>query len=409
MRIGKIGWLIVLALALGLGWQFWPRVVGIFGWSFTEDVSGRSVFYRLLAKYQHGDEVIDFNVVVGCNVRITRYGDGDKSYDAFRDPVVFAKKTQDGGAVWQLIPDACQGHTTGNGEIPQDFLPGAIWFDHAEDEAFGIAYVTEDAFESPSSVLKFLGARIDPGTGDDWVEFQPTASQNLIDPRPFSAITPAPPAAEVRANLWNKNKLVEWTRSSFECRAVHRYHLTDPAGREAVRRIWPASRPEFWIPTSADAESISKHLYGKANIDGHRSSEYFHFGAHKADGFPTRARGGMVMALPGQGQLPPVIFPMRAEDGVPWATPALANADVIRRDVEIAGKRGFAYCYTLIAGRGALEDLHVPGYAKRKFVTYVDAKRIFGEENNHMHPSIEPHLFFERDEYFYALMAFGLN
>lgn len=117
----------------------------------------------------------------------------------------------------------------------------------------------------------------------------------------------------------------------------------------------------------------------------------------------------MVMALPGQGQLPPVIFPMRAEDGVPWATPALANADVIRRDVEIAGKRGFAYCYTLIAGRGALEDLHVPGYAKRKFVTYVDGKRIFGEENNHMHPSIEPHLFFERDEYFYALMAFGLN
>lgn len=370
-------------------------------------------YYRLTAKYHYGNETIDFNVVVGCSVRVTRYGTGDSSYDASRDPVVFAKRTSDGGAIWQLIPDVCQGRTTENGDIPQDFLPGAIWFEQAEDQAFGIAYVTEDAFESPRSVLKFLGARIDPANRDDWVTFQPTALQNLADAREFSKVTAFPPESEVKAHQWDTTKLVEWTRSSFECRAVHRYHLTEPAGREAVRQIWPPSRPEFWMPTDAEVESVSKHLYGRAIIEGHPSAEYFHFGRHHADGFPTRARGGMVMTRPGtgppRGPLPPVIFPIRAEDGVPWAEPRLADADVIHREVEITDKRGFAYCYALLFGRGALEELHIPGYAKRTFVTHVDGKPIFGEGRYQMHPSIEPRLFFERDEYFYVLSAFGLN
>jgi hypothetical protein len=129
------------------------------------------VFFRLKASYLRGSERIDFDIVVGCNVRVTAYKDGEESYDAVRDPLFFVKATQDGGALLQIVPNACLGQTTQNRDVPKDFLPGAIWFESKDDFSFGIGYVTEDAFESPRSKLKFLGATITKASRREWEAF----------------------------------------------------------------------------------------------------------------------------------------------------------------------------------------------------------------------------------------------
>ena len=95
----------------------------------TPPAKNGSYFFRLTAKYMHGDEAVNFDIVVGCAVRVTVYGNDTNLYDAFRDPIFFVVPTRDGGAIMQIVPNACRGETSDNGDVPKDFLPGAIWFD----------------------------------------------------------------------------------------------------------------------------------------------------------------------------------------------------------------------------------------------------------------------------------------
>src|SRR5687767_7699669 len=104
---------ITAVLALAAYWLFAGPPVSP---NFVKSTEDRSVFFRLVSKYRHGEEMIDFDIVVGCAVRVTGYGYGGSSYYAFRDPIFFVKKTGDGAAMMQLVPDACQGQTTENGE-----------------------------------------------------------------------------------------------------------------------------------------------------------------------------------------------------------------------------------------------------------------------------------------------------
>lgn len=409
MRWFKVAGIIVLVAAIGLAWRSWAPA-DLLDWSFTESSEDRSVFYRLIAKYQHGEEVVGFDIVVGCNVKVTSYGDGGSSFDAFRYPVVFAKGTKGGGQIWQLVPDACQGQTTANGRVPSDLLPGAIWLPDGNDLSFGVAYVSEDAFENPGSQLKFMGASIQTATRAEWKGFQASGDQNLIDQSRLSRV-PVPDEEEIRKNLWNKQKLAEWLLPGFECRAVHRYRITDAASQEAVRWLWPTSRPRFWSPTWAEFSSIEKYLHGRVIVDGRTAAKLFYLGEYQARGFPTRSGGGGMIVPPGSGGYPTEMFPIRAEEGVPWTTPGLSSASIIYRDIELEdGKKlGFVYCYAMIQGTGAVSDLHIPHYNKREFRTRIDGEPIVGEERDHSPPSVVPRPFFEGDQYFYEYSLFDIR
>ncbi len=202
MRIGMSGWAGALAavLLVLLAWLLWPRTADVAATAITESTEDRSVFFRLIAKYRHGEEAVDFDIVVGCAVKVTGYGYGGSSYDAFRDPIFFVKETMDGAAVMQIVPDACQGQTTENGKVPPDFLPGVIWFDNARDLSLGVAYVSEDAFENERSKLTFLGSSIRKATRAEWEAFQPTAARNLLDSgRLFSGRRCRPPPRSPKA------------------------------------------------------------------------------------------------------------------------------------------------------------------------------------------------------------------
>lgn len=400
MHIGKSSGLLLAVLAL----LAWPIAT-----SSATSVEDRTVFFRLLASYQHGDEIIDFDVVVGCSVRVTRWGDGDKSYDAFRDPVAFMKATKDGGAILQMIPGACSGETTENGEVPGDFLPGAVWFDDADDLSLGVAYVTEDAYDSPLSKLKFLGASIWPATRADYVAFEPIAAQNLIDPRPLFALLPRPAPSELKPHFGDSAALAK-LRRELGCHAIQRYRLSDPEQRAHLRKFWPASRPKFWMPSEAQLEQLNDDL-GLSNdalIDGRPISDYFRLNDHRGNGFPTRAQGGIFRSKHRPSdKLPPTVFPVRRDEGIPWVTEDLPTATTLYRDIDQDGGayQGFAYCY----GGISAQDFHVPAYINGSFITRVAGEPIFGEATDGRLARNRPWPFFERDEYFYLPDNFGLN
>lgn len=379
------------------------------GHATADTVEDRSVYYRLLAQYQHGDEIVDFDIVVGCAVRVTRWGDGDKSYDAFRDPAVYVKATKDGGAVLQMVPDACRGQTTENGEVPDDFLPGALWFEDATNLSFGIAYVTEDAYESPRSKLKFLGASIHSATRIDYEAFEPIAAKNLMDPRPLFAFLPLPNADQIKRHLGDSRALTKiWPGMS--CHAVLRLHLTDPAQRAVLARYWPDSRPRYWMLNKQELKELDQKLgiYNRVTADGQKVLAYSRLNDNRGDGFPTRAKGGVLGSKHRPwDKLPPTVFPLRRDEGIPWLEPDYLKAATLYRDVELAGddNRGLAYCYARIPGLG----LGVPAYLNGKFESRVDGLPIHGETSDSRAPHDRPWPFFERDEYFFYQDSFGLN
>jgi hypothetical protein len=406
MRIGKSGWFFAVILAL-LAWHFVPRALNVMAPSLVDSTQDRSVYYRLLAKYQHGDETIDFDIVVGCGVRVTRYGDGGNSYDAFRDPVAYVKPVEGGGAVMQIVPSACLGETSDNGKVPDDFLPGALWFDRAEDLSLGIAYVTEDAFESPKSKLKFLGASIHTTTREEWEAFQPMAAKNLIDPRPLFSTMPMPDPAVLRQNLGDSQALARlWPGMS--CHVVARLHISD-AGRAIIREYWPASKPRYWTPSQQQLDAIDRRVKLFSDADGDPSTRYLAMGHHTAIGFPTRAHGGTIGSSHREWDLlPPTIFPMRRDEGIPWVKPSTLTDSTLYRDVELDSRanRGFGYCYRRIPPSVLGTTRNVPYF---RFASRVDGLSILGEETDPRQARDRPWPFFETDEYLYLSQTFGLN
>jgi hypothetical protein len=374
----------------------------------VQSVKDRSVYYRLVSKYQHGEEIIDFDIVVGCGVRVTRYGDGGSSYDAFRDPVAYVKGIEGGGAVMQIVPSACLGETSENGKVPDDFLPGALWFDRTDDLSLGIAYVTEDAFENPKSKLKFLGASIHAATRSQWEEFQPIAQRNLIDPRPLFSILPMPDPETLKKSLGDSRALTKlWPGMS--CHVVTSLRLSD-AARTVVREYLPSSRPRYWLPSEQQLNEIDRRarLFSEMMVNGYPATKYLKMGHHTAIGFPTRTQGGMIgSAHKPWDQLPPTVYPLRRDEGIPWVKPNALTDDTLYRHVELDGgaNRGFGYCYRRIP----VDGLRSTDSAPVQFATRVDDWTISGEETDSRQARNRPWPFFENDEYLYLPETFGLN
>jgi hypothetical protein len=377
------------------------------GEGFTSSVSESTHFFRLVSSYMHGDERIDFDIVSACGVRVTTYADNDTSHDVFRYPVAFVLGTRDGGAVMQILFDACDGSTTAGGQVPRDFMPGAIWFDDPPDLTFGVAYITEEAFESPDSKLKFLGARVEAATQKDWETFQATAPRSIIDPVKYSEITPHPTVAEARSDLWNRGKMAQWVRSSFQCYGYQRFHLTSPQERKLLSSYWPESKPRYWLPRNPTySELVGKlglHI-NRTEVSDRLLSDYY--GVFPSGvGFPTRKKGGQI----GVHKLPTSLYPISADDGVPWARPELAQATTLYRDVYL-GKSGFAYCYSNYGGSGpnAIMTEHLPNYNKRGFVMRVDGEVVNVPGNPDAWLADFPRYFFETDEWVFRLVVIGL-
>jgi hypothetical protein len=115
--------------------------------------------------------------VVGCRVKITTYKDNDRTVEVSVVPTVFGLKTKDEHGVAVHTPQACNGETTENGRVPKALLPLVVTYQSTNEPWFGIAYASEDAYDSPRSELKFLGATISKATREEWRAWRETEAE----------------------------------------------------------------------------------------------------------------------------------------------------------------------------------------------------------------------------------------
>ena len=168
-------------------------------WNFTKSVErDNSTYYRLKVSLTYKGEPQNFDIVVGCNVKQTNYMDGGRTLEVGLFPSVFGRRMSDGKGLVVRPPSACNGETTANGKVPGDLLPIVAVFDDAETLAFGTAYLSEDAYDSPMSVLSFGGSTIEPAGPSDFATFR-REQPNLVKRESYH--TPSGLAATERLHL----------------------------------------------------------------------------------------------------------------------------------------------------------------------------------------------------------------
>ncbi len=241
--------------AKGIGWILGSLVavvaVGLFalrtevgqtlfgGWSFVKSIEqDQGTYYRLKVKLTYKGEPQDFDIVVGCNVRRITYKDGSGTYEAGLIPTVFGRRMSDGKGLVVRPPNACQGETTANGRIRADLMPIVVVYDNADTLDFGTAYISDDAYDSPLSVLKFGGATVAPATRSDFDEFR-SAQPNLVSRESYWSRAPD----DVLTRMHIDRAPRTWAHI---CEGYKRFRIPDTA-RAAVRARWPEERPEYWV------------------------------------------------------------------------------------------------------------------------------------------------------------------
>ncbi|MGJ5029032.1 hypothetical protein ACQR1I_19495 [Bradyrhizobium sp. HKCCYLS2038] len=208
-------------------------------------------FYRVQANFEvkATRELLQFDYIVACNVRLTRWRDSSLSDDTIYSPKSMVVATSSGEAVMLRSLNLCSGLTSDNGDVPHDVLPLAIWFDDVSDLSVGVGYLTEDAYASRLSKLAFRGARFERSDRSAWEAWRKKSAQEYIQrgalPGPWGYDFPNP-APENDAYVQT-------------CEAFQRIKIpSDLTVR--FRELRPKDRPKFWAPTSRTEENVIEGL-----------------------------------------------------------------------------------------------------------------------------------------------------
>src|SRR5579863_4883630 len=241
-----IGLLLLVGAFLGLRSELGQALLR--HWSYVQSiVDDHGTYYRLKVKLTYWGVPEDFDIVVGCNVHIINYkGGGGSTYEVGLVPTVFGRRMYDGKALVVRPPSACRGETTANGKVQPDLLPLIVVYDNADTLDFGIAYLSEDAYESPLSVLTFGGATIEKATRAEFDEFRRTQT-NVVTRELYHSTM-----GDYRQQGL---KYVEG-RFAYTCEGYTRYRLPDEI-RTLSTKYWPEDRPEYWQSTLAGEQAIT--------------------------------------------------------------------------------------------------------------------------------------------------------
>lgn len=405
-------WLVAVLLFISV-----PLAIRAFGeqgrlllgrWSFTKSVDvksagdDRATYYRLKVNLAYKGEPLDFDIVVGCNVRITTYKDNDRTTEVGVAPMAFGLKVKDGHGVVVRPPEACDGQTTENGKVLKALLPLIVTYENADEPWFGIAYASEDAYDSPLSELKFFGASISKATREEWQEWR-----RIVAPKNF--VTYKLLGINER-NPWDKPRWKPGFRAMGSlCTGFSRVTLLEPV-REAIRPYWLASRPDYWYP-NRDARLA---FYAAGDFDGKKVlfegsplSEYFPTEAYFFLGLPRHAPGALILAT---GHVVGAVYPAKSDLSlnrldVSGELPAeiKAKSRISYAEATVSPElKGFAYCDVVRNIDGVPSAINDPGnvYANR-----INGKQI-NEELGRFATNFD--YAFERDEYVYFYKLYSL-
>lgn len=335
-----------LSLAVVLVAGYWLLTMpGLMPWTFTKETrhyQGR--FFRMVVKLDYHGEPQLFDFVVGCNVNSSLWGDGSRSRDVGLIPAFYGHRMTDDKAVVIRPPDVCNGETTAGGEVPLGFMPLIIVYDNANTLDQGLAYLSDDAYDSPRSEMKFGAAEIIASTADEFEASMTTGVPNVVTrERHWST-----QSADIVEKLGFKpTNLLFGT----DCHYATKWLLNN-AVREKVRAAWPKDKPRYWL--AKDWHEESQILEGLDN-DSYRSLNRDHLPDY---GMPRRTglyRIQPVEALRRSDQYPlSAFYPYwRADTARDWPDDkskipdrirSLAGATMHRVLVDGESWRGFALC-----------------------------------------------------------------
>jgi hypothetical protein len=389
-------------------------------WSFTQSITDNdSVYYRLKVKLSYKDESQDFDIVVACHVRQIFYGDGGRTYEAGLTPTVFGRRMRDGKALVVRPPRACGGETTANGRVQPDLLPLVIVYDDADRLDFGVAYLSEDAYENPFSVLKFGGATIEKATRAQFNQFR-RKQVNVVSRELYHSTTGA----------YRELKLTKVDgRFAWACVAYGRFRVPEEA-RATVRGYWPDGHPRYWQPDTYEVEhkleeAVMPRQYTYPNtykIETDRPGDvphstlgYFPNSDEPVDfGLKTRTGGGLVSKSRGGAARSyyPAADDYRLDlwprDHGKWSSYVVERSEFadINIDFEDGQTRGFGYCFA--SGGGATDPEHQAMLRRKKIVGHVDGE-VISSKRAPWGPAVMPARIYERDEYVFAFVRVYLG
>ena len=357
----------------------------------------RGYYYRLKINLAYKGEPLDFDIVVGCRVRITTYKDNDRTIEVGLAPMTFGLKMKDEHGVVVRPPEACDGATTENGKVPQNLLPLIVTYESADAPWFGIAYASEDAYDNPLSELKFFGATISKATREEWQDWRRTEAPKNFVTYELLGIN--------AQNMWNAPHWKPGYRvMASGCLGASWVKLPEPV-RDLARRFWPAYKPTYWFPSGEMRDVLwSTAVFPKQLpiFDGNRFLDYLESDdSNGTRGLPRRQPGAVISL---KGRVAGDVYPARisrsvnrfsADGELPPEIKAEPHQPPWTEVEEKRELRGFAYCEDTVF---KIEEL--PG----GFYAVKDFSKISGEPINRER-DLRTNLAFERDEF--AILSRG--
>lgn len=424
----RLGWVVAITAAvIGIGFLFLRSDTGqlLTGrWSFVKSVyQDHGTYFRLKVKLTYWGTPQDFDIVVGCNVRQINYKDGSNTYEVGLVPTVFGRRMYDGKGLVVRPPDACKGQTTANHMVAPDFLPLLVVYDNADTLDFGVAYLSDDAYENPLSVLRFSSATVEKATRAEFDAFR-AAQPNLVARESYwSAL-----AGEA---VLKQMKLSRLARPfAHSCEGYRRFRIPEEL-RASVREQWPEGHPHYWQimagHTLGEFDFSITHrtlIQSDGKDDLPRPFSSFPALTNMTDiGFPRRNGSGLISLYPSQRNMSfaSAFYPMSADFRVdkgppdPKEWPAyLASLDRIATanvDFRSGLTKGFGYCYAFrnrADGEVMSDDDARKLIASKRIVGKVDGEDIVSQDM-FSSPWYKPTWFFEDDEYGFRFFQFYLE
>jgi hypothetical protein len=359
-------------LALATGLSLWAFMSHLRPPKLTEGRAKYEVFFRLKASYTYksaaGPIPWSFDVVAGCGVEITKYVAAGVSSISSRSPTIYALPTGDGHALGIEVPKACSGQTTANKRVPQDFFPAVVYYEKADDLAFGLLYHSEDAYDGPLSKLTFHGATISAATKDEFKAWLATdGKKNLIsDWSSADSRGPENPYPKELTEELIANPGAYWKADMPKfCYGVTRLKMPENL-KAYIRQVWDSKGPRYWAMGREKTQGLLNYLlagngflpgFGETLFNGREIGVYGlvngSSGLWWGTGLVNRSGGGSFGAVkqtnpPFVNALPADYFPLTMSEGLPWLKDIDPNVQAFTRNVEIGDerKKGFSYCFS---------------------------------------------------------------
>jgi len=388
-----LGFAVVVAVMIAIFKFAYPIVAYSFRPMSQQFQKDQGYFFRFRAGFEVKEtgEQLNFDYVVACNIRLTRWRDGGLSNDSTYSPRAAVLATRSGPAVMVRTLKECEGLTSDNEDVPPDVLPLAIWFDDVADLSVGIGYFTEDAYDNPLSKLKFHGARVDRASRADWEAWRKKAAEDYVQrgvlPGPWGYDFPNHPSPE----------LGEYITS---CEAYARITVPEEF-RAELRELWPKDRPHFWTVPSKDEERQIGSLvrtFGRKFGPGElswgqpiRSGQIVGLKPHVPSRWPTET---YPLLWPGLTSILPLKRALRSSE---------AEEFVLNLDLREGAMNGFAACQD---ARNAYEYHGPDAPAPVNHVFEIDGVAV--KQLERTSPAMQrPHYVVERDEAVFVYTSQG--